>query len=130
MHAASLPLSTALVLSILACRDTTAPRTTLRTISQIRVPASAAATDSIHITFIANTSTCDNDVMVSSTMNDTGMRFSVSAMKGGSCQAGYPPGVYIPPQYSYVVVPPHSVPFSVAFAEPGQPDSVRVVAAP
>jgi hypothetical protein len=129
MHARSLLLSTAIVLSTLGCRDTTAPRTR-REIYQIRVPASAAAADSIHIAFAANTGSCDNDVMVSSTMNDTGMTFSVSALPGGSCQSGYPPGVYINPQYSYVVVPPHSVPFTVRFAEPGQPDSIRVVATP
>jgi hypothetical protein len=129
MRAVSLLLSTAIALSALGCHDTTAPRT-LRAIYQIRVPASAAATDSIHIAFVANTDVCDNDVMVSSTMNDDGMTFSVSVMAGGSCQSGYPPGVYIQPQYSYVVGPPHSVPFTVGFAEPGQPDSVRVVAAP
>lgn len=130
MQAVSLLLSSAIVLSALGCRDTTAPQRTLRAIYQIRVPASAAATDSIHIAFAANTGSCDNDVMVSSRMNDTGMTFSVSATAGGSCQSGYPPGVYIRPQYSYVVVPPHRVPFRVGFAEPGQPDSVRVVPAP
>lgn len=129
MRAESLLLSATLVLGAAGCRDTTAPRT-LRTIDQIRVPASAASTDSIHIVFSANTSSCDNDVMVSSTMNDTGMTFSVSAMSGGSCQPGYPPGVYIQPEYSYVVVPPHPVPFTVGFAEPGQPDSVRIVGSP
>ena len=129
MRPVSLLLSSAIGLSALGCHETTAPPAqTLRAVYQIRVPTSAAATDSIHIAFAANTSPCDNDVTVSSTMNDTGMTFSVSVMAGG-CQSGYAPGVYIQPQYSYVVVPPHPVPFTVGFSEPGQPDSVRVVAA-
>jgi hypothetical protein len=131
MRAVSFLLSTAIGLSVLGCHDTTAPPSqTLREIFQIRVPASAAATDSIHIAFAANTVSCDDGVTVSSTMNDTGMTFSVSVAAGASCQSGYAPGVYIQPQYTYVVVPPHPVPFTVGFAEPGQPDSVRVVAAP
>ena len=129
MRALSLRVATAIVLSALACRDTTAPRT-IRAIFEIRVPASAAPTDSIRIMFAANTSSCDNDVTVSSAMNDTGITLSVWATAGGSCQSGYPPGVFVVPQYSYVVVPPHPVPFTVEFAEPGKPDSVRVVAAP
>ncbi len=130
MRAVPVLLSTTIVLAALGCSATTAPQRTLRAIYWIRVPASAAAADSIHISFVGNTSPCDNDVMVSSTMNDTGMTFSVSAVAGGSCKAGYPPGVYIPQQYSYIVVPPHPVPFTVRFVEPGQADSVRVVATP
>jgi hypothetical protein len=129
MRTTSLLLS-AVFLGGLACHDSTAPERTLRAIDQIVVPASAAAGDSIHIKFRASTAQCDNDVMVSSTMDEASMRFTVTGVTGGSCSPGYPPGVYISPVYEYFVVPPHPVPFTINFAEPGQADSVRVVISP
>lgn len=131
MRAVPFIVATAAVLGALGCKDATAPaQTTLRELSQFRVPDSAAATDSIHISFAENTQPCDNNVTVSSTMNDTGMTFSASVETHGACKTGYPPGIYLPPVYSYVVVPPHPVPFTVEFAQPGGTDSVRVVRAP
>ncbi|HEY6220756.1 MAG TPA: hypothetical protein VIV65_11945 [Gemmatimonadaceae bacterium] len=126
MRTIVLALSASLVGAV-ACHDSTAPHRELRAIYEIRVPASAAASDSIHIQFEARTGYCDNNVMVSSTMDATSMRFAITSEPGsGNC----PPGVYISPKYSYVVVPPHSVPFTVHFVEPGAADSVRVVNSP
>jgi hypothetical protein len=129
MRTTSLLLS-ALFVGGLACHDTTAPERTLRAIDQISVPASAAAGDSIHVKFKASTSPCDGDVMVSSKIDEASIRFTVTSVSGSACSPGYPTGVYISPEYQYVVVPPHAVPFTIEFAEPGQADSVRVVIAP
>ena len=129
MRIPSLLLS-ALFLAGIACHDATAPERTVRAITQITVPVFAAAGDSIHIKFQAVPGKCDNDVMVSSTMDEGSMRFMVTGVAGGSCTSHYPPGVYISPVYQYVVVPPHPVPFTIKFAEPGQADSVHVVISP
>ena len=127
MRALALLFAISIALGVLGCNDTTGPNRTQRAIYAIQVTASAAVTDTIHITFEGDSKACDSGVIVESQMMATGMRFSVSSVPStGSC----PSGVYIGSSYSYIVVPPHSVPFAVSFAEPGQADSIRVVGAP
>jgi hypothetical protein len=111
-----------------ACHDATSPSGRLeRGIYAIQVPLKAAVTDTIRISFEDDVGYCDTGAVVESQMITAGVRFVVSSI---ASTAFCPPGIYITSAYIYTVVPPHPAPFTVSFAEPGEADSVRVVAAP
>jgi hypothetical protein len=115
-------------LTAVACHDATSPQRQQQTIFGIKVTPSAAVTDTIRISFSDGASPCDTEVQVETELLAGGVRFSASSVSPiGACLL---PVDAIQLPFIYVVPPPHSTPFTVNFAEPGQPDSVRVVATP
>jgi len=125
-----LSMRTALLVSItiirsVACHDATSPAVPVqRNIYAIQVPQHAALTDTIRIAFQDGVGYCDTGAVVESQLMAAGVRFFVSSVPtGGFC----PPGVYVRFAFMYTVVPPHPVPFTVLFAEPGEADSVGSV---
>lgn len=111
-----------------ACHDATSPEQRgERSIYAIQVPQRAAISDTIHISFEDGVGYCDTGVVVETQMMAAGVRFLVSSVPSAvEC----PPGIYPRSAYMYTVIPPHAAPFTVSFAEPGEADSVRFVAAP
>jgi hypothetical protein len=113
-----------------ACSDSTSPtraRATLP-IYNIKVPASAAATDSIRISFNYNRAGCDSALAVEARPSVTEVRFTASSIPTNEvCPYGLPVALNIIPVV-FVVPPPHALPYTVRFAEPGEPDSIRIVA--
>ena len=95
----------------------------------IQVPQRAAAGDTVRIRFNDSIGFCDTGVVFDSQSTAEGVRFVVSSVPHAvDC---IPPGAGMMVQlpFVYVVVPPHAAPFTVRFAEPGEADSVRVIAA-
>jgi len=112
-----------------ACSDSTAPKGTrvTRQIYNIHVPAAAALGDSIRLSFNYERGACDSAVVVEARPGVGETRFTVSSFQPtGNCP-NYPSLGIIPIPVVYVVAPPHAVPYTLKFAEPGASDSVRVV---
>jgi hypothetical protein len=125
-----LTCGTALLLFTTSCHDAMGPllRRQQR-IYFIQVPQRAAVGDTVHISFGYGSGPCDTGLVFESQLTADGVRFVVSSVPHAiDC---IPPGagmlVQIP--FLYVVGPPHVAPFTVRFAEPGEADSVRVIAA-
>ena len=117
------------IVATAACSDSTAPRGTrvTRQIYNIHVPAAAAAGDSIRLSFNYERAPCDSAVVVEARPGGAETRFTVSSFQpAGNCP-NVPSIATIPIPVVYVVAPPHAVPYTLKFAEPGAPDSVRVV---
>jgi len=112
-----------------ACSDSNAPapaRVTRR-IYNIHVPATAAITDSIPVSFNYEPGSCDSALVFEARPSGAQVRFAVSSMPTtGVCAQTLPVAMIIYPLV-YVVAPPHPVPYTFRFAEPGEADSVRVV---
>jgi hypothetical protein len=126
--------ATALLLATSSCHDGTSPLSPLlrreQRIYGIQVPQRAAVGDTVRISFHNSSGFCDKGVVFESQLTADGVRFVVSSVPHAvDC---IPPGagaiVQLP--FLYVVGPPHVVPFTLRFAEPGEGDSVRVVAGP
>jgi len=115
---------------VTACSDATSPPGRRQaTIYAIQTPPRAAIMDTIRIRFQYGTSPCDTAVVFESQLMSDGIRLGVSSVGPSSVCPIAVAQVYRPP-FLYVVVPPHQAPLTVRFAEPGEPDSVRVVAGP
>jgi hypothetical protein len=113
-----------------ACHDATSPPVRHQaTIYAIQTPPRAAIMDTIHISFQFNASPCDTAIVFESQLMSDGIRLGVSSVGTDRLCPIAVTAVYRPP-FLYVVGPPHQAPFTVRFAEPGEADSVRVVAAP
>ena len=128
----NLTCAAALLLATASCHDATSPlQRREQRIYTIQVPQRAAVGDTVRISFYNSSGFCDTGVVFESQlMPDGGLRFVVSSVPHAvDC---IPPGAgtigRLP--YLYVVGPPHVVPFTVRFAEPGEADSVRVVGGP
>ncbi len=115
---------------VTACHDATSPPERHQaTIFAIQTSQRAAIMDTIHISFQYGTNPCDTAVVFESQLMSDGIRLGVSSVgTGGVCPIAVT-AVYQPP-FLYVVGPPHQAPFTIRFAEPGEADSVRVVAGP
>ena len=117
------------VVAAAACNDSTAPKAVraTRPIFNIQVPASARATDSIRLSFEYERGYCDSALVVEARPGGAETRFAVSSIsKTGTCPDALPiANIRIP--VVYVVAPPHALPYTAKFAEPGEADSVRVV---
>jgi hypothetical protein len=108
-----------------ACHDE-GPQRRQQIIYGIKVTPSAAAVDTIRISFNTGGNPCNTDMKVETEFPPGGLRFSVSDVPVSAvCPLD---AIQVP--IIYVVAPPHSTPFTVRFAEPGQQDSVRVVGTP
>jgi hypothetical protein len=128
MHA----LSLAALVGLLACSDTTSPDRVQSGFSQIQVPAFAAVSDTIRITFQVATSGCSTGLIVASERTGDAIHFSAS-VDGGPvivCPLAGAASLSIPPTYIYLITPYHPTPFTVRFSQPGQPDQNFVVNAP
>jgi hypothetical protein len=84
--------------------------------------------DTIHISFQYSTSPCDTAVVLESQLESDGIRLGISSVGTNNPCPIAVTAVFQPP-FLYVVGPPHQVPFTVRFAEPGEADSVRAVPA-
>ena len=112
-----------------ACHDATSPPERHQAmIFAIQTSQRAAIMDTIHISFQYGTNPCDTAVVFESQLMSDGIRLGVSSVGGGVCTIAVT-AVNRPP-FLYVVGPPHQAPFTIRFAEPGEADSVRVVAGP
>lgn len=112
-----------------ACNDSTGPKATraTRRIYNIQVPARAAATDSIRLSFEYDHAYCDSALVVEARPGVTEIRFAVSSISTkGVCPDGLPIANIRNPVV-YVVAPPHALPYTAKFAEPAEPDSIRTV---
>ena len=119
------------IVAVAACSDSNAPSAARVTqpIYNIKVPATAAPADSIRISFTYSPGACDSALTVEARPTPGQLRFAVTAIPtNNTCPYGLPIAQIIIPVV-YVVPPPHPLPYTVRFAEPDQPDSVRVVAA-
>jgi hypothetical protein len=109
----------------LACRDE-GPERQQQTIYGIKLTPTAAAIDTIRISFNTGGNPCDTDTKVQTEFLADGVRFSASSVPVDRvCPLDF---IQLP--FIYLVAPPHSSPFTARFAEPGQQDSVRVVQTP
>jgi hypothetical protein len=119
------------ILAGVACHDATGPlERQQRSIFAIKVPPEAAFGDTIRISFHYGASPCDTGVSFESQLMSDGIRFVVSSVSNGQpCPVALTALDFIQTPFLYVVLPPHTVPFTVRFAEPGAADSVRVIAA-
>ena len=119
-------------IAVAACNDSNAPSARQQlTIYDIHVPASAGFTDSIHISFSYARAGCDSAVAVETRPAYDGIRFVVTSMTTDRpCTLDLPVASIVQSPIVYVVPPPHAVPFTARFDQPGTADSVRVVAAP
>jgi hypothetical protein len=119
------------ILAGVACHDATGPgQRQQRSIFAIKVPPEAAVGDTIRISFHYGASPCDTGVSFESQLMNDGIRFVVSSVSSGqACPVALTALDFIQLPFLYIVVPPHTVPFTVRFAEPGAADSVRVIAA-
>ena len=125
----ALVLGSAFVLGT-ACHDTTSPPQRRQVnIFAIQTPQRAAIMDTIHISFQYGSNPCDTAVVFESQLMSDGIRLGVSSVGTDRLCPIAVTSVYQPP-FLYVVGPFHQAPFTVRFAEPGEADSVRVVAAP
>ncbi|MDQ6768604.1 MAG: hypothetical protein M3Z54_01280 [Gemmatimonadota bacterium] len=126
-----LTCATALLLATASCHDATTPlQRREQSIYAIQVPQRAAVGDTVRIGFHNGSGPCDAGIVFESQLIADGIRFVVSSVPtAADC---LPPGVGEIAQlpFLYVVGPPHVAPFTVRFAEPGEADSVRVVAGP
>jgi hypothetical protein len=115
-----------------ACSDSTAPAPAraARRIYNIKVPPTAAPADSITISFNYDPGACDSALVVEARPSGGQIRFAVSSIPTNQICAFSLPVAQIISPFVYVVAPPHSLPYTVKFAEPGEADSVRVVQAP
>src|SRR5512142_872426 len=106
-----------------ACNDSTAPaRREVRRITNIRIPARAANTDSIRITFDYDAAPCDSGMTVETRPTPSDIRFVVTSYPTGqNCPYALAARINIP--VVYVVAPPHATPYTAKFAEPAEPDS-------
>jgi hypothetical protein len=115
---------------VAACSDATSPPARHQaTIYAIQTPPRAAIMDTIHISFQYSASPCDTAVVFESQLMSDGIRLGVSSVGTDRLCPIAVTQVYRPP-FLYVVGPPHQVPFTVRFAEPGEADTVRVIAGP
>ncbi|MGH7602648.1 MAG: hypothetical protein ACRENK_01475 [Gemmatimonadaceae bacterium] len=110
-------------LTSVACQDE-GPARRQQAIFGIKVTPNAAVTDTIRISFRTGASPCDTDVKVEAGFPADGLQFTASSVPArGMC-----PVDAIQNPFIYIVSPPHLSPYTVRFAEPGESDSVRVVA--
>ena len=109
-----------------ACQDVVGPGARhLVPIGAIRVPPRAAATDTIWVSFVDGASQCDTGVVVAQERTPGGIRFTATSItRPGPCAAV--PVIYKAPTL-YGIIPPHAVPFTLAFAEPSRADSLLAV---
>jgi hypothetical protein len=112
-----------------SCSDPTSPpvRHQARMFA-IQTSPRAAVMDTIHISFQYSTSPCDTAVVLESQLESDGIRLGISSVGTNNPCPIAVTAVFQPP-FLYVVGPPHQVPFTVRFAEPGEADSVRSVPA-
>ena len=117
------------VVGAAACSDTTAPAPTraTRRIYNIQVPATASPADSIRLSFDYDRGSCDSALVVEVRPGGDATRFAVSSFPTKNVCPYNLPVAMIRSPVVYVVAPPHALPYTVTFAEPGEPDSVRVV---
>ncbi|MFL5562406.1 MAG: hypothetical protein ACJ79K_13110 [Gemmatimonadaceae bacterium] len=127
------------VITVAACRDTTAPVVQhIGTIFQIRVPDHAAFGDTVKIGFRYYTAGCDTGTVVETHSTTDGLRFTVRsfatnrpcfllANAAGGVQGNPTTDPIVAPSVGYIVAPPHLTPMRLVFSEPDGGDSVRVV---
>ena len=121
----------AIVVVAAACTDSNAPARSRVTqpIFNIKVPAAAGPSDSIRISFNYSPGACDSALALEVRPSYTEALFAVSSIPTNQvCPYGLPIARIVIPVV-YVVPPPHALPYTARFAEPGEADSVRVVAA-
>jgi hypothetical protein len=126
------PLFAALLFTgALACSAAQGPeaRTQMK-IYGIQVPAHAASSDSIRISFFTASTSCtySDRVIEVESLSGGGLKFAATSIPSDFC----PPSVQalVPPIPVVYLVPAfHVTPFTVRFAEPDEADSVRVIPA-
>ena len=118
------------IVALAACSDSNAPAPARVTqpIYNIHVPTAAGPSDSIRISFNYSPGGCDSALALEVRPSYSEARFAVSSIPTNEvCPYGLPIASIVIPVV-YVVPPPHALPYTVKFAEPGAADSVRVIA--
>lgn len=113
------------------CSDTTGPKSVQRvaTIVNIKVPATAAATDTVKVVFdYSPASYCDTGVVMQARTLADGLHFTVTSWSTNVQCPAYAADIIRLPSAGYIVSPPHDTPLRLVFSEPDGKDSVRVVA--
>jgi hypothetical protein len=110
------------------CRSATDPRANPwhpNAITNIRLPASAAATDTVIVRFTYVAPACDDVSSVEARQSPDVLLFTASTSNAsGPCAAG---ASTLAHEVEYTVFPAHPVPLRIAFTRPGATDSVRVI---
>lgn len=116
----------ALWVAALACRDGTGPSARRRAlITNIRVPASAAATDTVHIAFDYLLG-CDTLDVIDVRQTASRVSFAVwTRPTNGPCLASLTGGHVV-----HLLLPFRRSPFEAVFQEPSGADSVRRITTP
>lgn len=113
------------------CSDSTGPKSVKRvaTILNIKMPATAAATDTVKVVFdYYAASYCDTGVVMQVRNFADSVRFTVTSWSTNVQCPAYAADIIRLPSAGYMVNPPHESPLRLVFSEPGGKDSVRVVA--
>jgi hypothetical protein len=126
-----LTCATGLLLATASCHNATSPlQRREQRIYAIQVPQRAAIGDTIRISFHNSSGVCDRGLVFESQLMPDGIRFVVSSVPATADCLPLGVGTIVQDPFLYVIGPPHGAPFTLRFAEPGEADSVRVVAGP
>lgn len=121
----------AAIITLAACNDANAPTgSRVATIYQIRVPAHASFTDTVHVAFSYAIGPCDTGTVVEARPEPDGVRFTVRSFPTNRVCPLNPTASLVPlivPQWTMAIGPPHASPLRLVFTEPSGGDSVRVI---
>jgi hypothetical protein len=116
-----------MVLGVASCIDLGPRQHTLAYLSDIEVPASVAASDSLHVSFRYTHGVCDSDIRAEVQASPGARTFFVSIRRPYTGQAQCTDQAVIK-QFSYAVPPSlRTTQFTVKFVLPEGLDSIRVV---
>ena len=107
------------------CVEPKLPPPTVNVITGIRLPARAAASDTVRVVFSYLTANCIANTAIEARQTADGLRFTATTPNyQGLCLAVLRTDTA---HVGYVILPQHAAPLRLIFTEPSGGDSVRVV---